>query len=138
MSDTLVDANILIDLFGADPDWLTWSRQQLVAATQRGALVINPIIYAEVAAMFATQRMLEDAFGADQYRRENLPWEAAFNAGRVFLSYRRAGGVKRSPLPDFYIGAHAEVRGYTLLTRDLARYRQAFPALRIISPQSHP
>ena len=79
-----------------------------------------------------------EALGGDRFMREDLPWEAAFSAGRAFLAYRRSGGAKRSPLPDFYIGAHAEVRGYDLLTRDLARYRQAFPALRIVSPETHP
>jgi predicted nucleic acid-binding protein len=138
MSDTLVDANVLIDVFAADPLWRDWSASRLLAARQSGELVINPIVYAEVAAAFATQRKLDDALGLEQYRRENLPWDAAFNAGRAFLAYRRAGGVKRSPLPDFYIGAHAEVKGYELLTRDQARYRQAFPALRIVSPESHP
>lgn len=138
MTDTLVDANVIIDIFGADPVWRDWSKERLLTAKREGALVINPIIYAEVAASFPTQRRLDDALGADRYHRENLPWEAAFNAGRAFLAYRRAGGTKRSPLPDFYIGAHAEVRGYNLLTRDFGRYRQAFPALRIVSPESHP
>lgn len=138
MSDTLVDANILIDIFADDPDWRDWSRDRLVAARKDGDLVINPIVYAEVAAAFPTQRKLDDALGPERYRRENLPWDAAFGAGRAFLAYRRAGGLKRSPLPDFYIAAHADVKGYNLLTRDLARYRQAFPALRIVSPESHP
>jgi predicted nucleic acid-binding protein len=100
--------------------------------------VINQLIYAEVSSAFATQRRLDDVLSTDAYRRESLPWEAAFNAGRAFLAYRRAGGTKRSPLPDFYIGAHAEVKGYVLLTRDVARYRAAFPSLKILSPDSHP
>lgn len=138
MTDTLVDANVMIDIFGADPEWQDWSRMQLLAAHRSGALVINPIVYAEVAASFPTQRQLDDALGVDRFRREDLPWDAAFNAGRAFLAYRRSGGTKRSPLPDFYIGAHAEVRGYDLLTRDYGRYRQAFPALRIVSPETRP
>jgi predicted nucleic acid-binding protein len=138
MSDTLVDANVLIDILAADPGWREWSRQRLLTARAAGNLVINPIVYAEVAAMFPTQRRLDEALGADRFVREDLPWEAAFGAGRAFLAYRRAGGTKRSPLPDFYIGAHAEVRGYDLLTRDIARYRQAFPALRIVSPETRP
>ena len=138
MSDTLVDANILIDLFSGDPDWAGWSRRYLVSAKRSGNLVLNPIVYAEVAATFPTQSMLDEALGSDRYRREDLPWDAAFNAGRAFLSYRRSGGLKRSPLPDFYIGAHAELMSYTLLTRDVGRYRQAFPTLRIISPETHP
>lgn len=138
MSDTLVDANVLIDIFAADPVWRDWSADQLLSARRTGELVINPIVYAEVAAAFPTQRKLDEALGAERYRREDLPWDAAFNAGRAFLAYRRAGGAKRSPLPDFYIGAHAEVKGYRLLTRDQARYRRAFPALRIVSPDTAP
>lgn len=138
MSDTLIDANVLIDIFANDAVWRNWSAQQVTLARQSGDLVINPIIYAEIAAAFPTQRRLDDALGPERYRRENLPWEAAFNAGRAFLAYRRAGGVKRSPLPDFYIGAHAEVKGYTLLTRDQARYRRSFPMLKIVSPETHP
>lgn len=138
MTDTLIDANVLIDIFGADQEWRDWSAGQLLAAHGRGRLVINQIVYAEVAATFPTQRKLDEALGARHYDRENLPWEAGFNAARAFLAYRRAGGVKRSPLPDFYIGAHAEVQGYVLLTRDPARYRQAFPTLKIIAPDIHP
>jgi predicted nucleic acid-binding protein len=138
MTDTLVDSNVFIDVFADDPDWRSWSVAQLTRAQQEGGLVINPLVYAEVASAFATQRRLDDALGADRFRREALPWEAAFNAGRAFVTYRRAGGLKRSPLPDFYIGAHAEVRGYRLLTRDQARYRQYFPTLNIISPETHP
>lgn len=138
MSDTLVDASILIDIFAADDRWQDWSAHQLASASRTGDLIINPIVYAEVAASFPTQRKLDEALGVERYKREALPWEAAFNAGRAFLAYRRSGGLKRSPLPDFYIGAHAEVQGYHLLTRDSVRYRQAFPALKIISPETHP
>jgi predicted nucleic acid-binding protein len=138
MTDTLVDTNVLIDVFGADADWLEWSRARLLEAAGHGDLVVNPIVYAELAAMFPTQRQLDHALPRDRYRREELPWDAAFNAGRAFLTYRRSGGAKRSPLPDFYIGAHAELHGYALLTRDPARYRQYFPMLRIIAPDTHP
>jgi predicted nucleic acid-binding protein len=138
MSDTLVDANILIDVFADDPEWRAWSVEHLTRARRDGDLIINPLVYAEVAAAFATQRKLDDALGAERFRREHLPWDAAFSAGRAFIAYRRAGGAKRSPLPDFYIGAHAEVRDYHLLTRDFSRYRQYFPTLKIISPETHP
>ena len=138
MTDTLVDSNVLIDVFADDPQWKVWSAAQLLRARREGQLVINPLIYAEVSSAFPTQRRLDDAVGPERYRRENLPWDAAFNAGRAFLAYRRAGGIKRSPLPDFYIGAHAEVKDYALLTRDIARYREAFPALKIVSPATHP
>ena len=96
MTDTLVDANVLIDIFGADQVWRDWSASELVAAHARGRLVINQIVYAEVAATFPTQRRLDDALGVRYYARENLPWEAGFNVARAFLAYRRAGGVKRS------------------------------------------
>jgi predicted nucleic acid-binding protein len=138
MTDTLVDANILIDIFAADPNWRDWSARRLAAANRSGRLVINQIIYAEVAATFPTQRKLDEALSPRRFEREGLPWEAAFNVARAFLVYRRGGGLKRSPLPDFYIGAHAEVQGYHLLTRDPTRYRQAFPTLKIISPETHP
>ncbi|MEJ8574076.1 type II toxin-antitoxin system VapC family toxin [Microbaculum marinum] len=138
MTDTLVDTNVLIDVFGADPNWVEWSRSRLRAAAGNGELVVNPMVYAELSAMFPTQRQLDHALPRDRYRREDLPWDAAFNAGRAFLAYRRAGGAKRSPLPDFYIGAHAEIHGYDLLTRDPARYRQFFPMLKLVTPDTHP
>lgn len=138
MTDTLVDSNVLIDIFSGDPGWKDWSARHLLLAREDGRLVINQLILAEISSAFPTQRRLDDVVGPDRYFRESLPWEAAFNAGRAFLTYRRAGGAKRSPLPDFYIGAHAEVRNYQLLTRDLARYRQYFPTLKIVSPETHP
>jgi predicted nucleic acid-binding protein len=137
MTDTLVDSNVLIDIFADDPRWKDWSLGQLLRARGEGRLVINPLIYAEISSAFPTQRKLDEALGPERYRREDLPWDAAFNAGRAFLAYRRAGGIKRSPLPDFYIGAHAEVKEYVLLTRDQARYRQYFPTLKIVSPETH-
>jgi predicted nucleic acid-binding protein len=99
-------------------------------------LVINPIIYAEVAVGFDAPEDVEAALPADGYRREPLPYEAAFAAGKAFLDYRRRGGTRTSPLPDFYIGAHAAVRGYRLLTRDAARYRTYFPAVELIAPRA--
>jgi len=137
MMDTLVDANVLIDFLAADPSWKDWSKDQIATAHEAGQVIINPIVYAEVSAMFPTQRKLDEVLGQGRYKRENLPWDAAFNAGRAFVAYRRAAGAKRSPLPDFYIGAHAELRSYALLTRDPARYRQYFPTLKIIAPDTH-
>ncbi len=100
----------------------------------QAVLVINALVYAEVSVGFATIEELEAAIPRDLYRREDLPYEAAFLAGKVFLRYRQGGGAKRSPLPDFYIGAHAAVAGYRLLTRDATRYRTYFPSLELISP----
>ena len=138
MSDTLVDSNVLVDILQDDPDWEEWSEARLNDARLQGNLVINPIIYAEISAGYPMQRQTDQALSASTYRRENLPWDAAFTAARAFLAYRHSGGLKRSPLPDFYIGAHADVRGYFLLTRDPGRYRSYFPTLRIIAPDTHP
>ena len=129
----LVDANVLLDIFIEDPTWAAWSETALVEALDVGPLIINPIVYAEIAVRFERIEELEDALPR-QIEREALPWEAAFLAGKRFLAYRRRGGPKRSPLPDFYIGAHALVTGRVLLTRDASRYRTAFPSLALISP----
>lgn len=130
----LVDTNVILDVFTVDPVWHDWSSDALVDAADRARLVVNPIIYAEVSARFATVDELEAELPADVYRREALPWEAAFLAGKAFVAYRGRGGSRRSPLPDFYIGAHALVSGYALLTRDAARYRSYFPRLVVIAP----
>jgi Predicted nucleic acid-binding protein, contains PIN domain len=135
---TLVDTNVLIDVFHTPSDFTLWSTTQLAAARSAGPLLINPLIYAEMAAGYAVQDGLEAALAPSLFRREELPWEAAFAAGHVFLQYRRSGGDRRSPLPDFYIGAHAMVKGYRLLTRDTPRYRTYFPLLTLISPETHP
>ena len=100
--------------------------------------MINQVVYAEMAAGFALEARLDAALSPSRFVREDLPWEAAFVAGHAFLAYRRGGGPKRSPSPDFYIGAHAAIRGYSLLTRDLHRYRAYFPMLRIVAPETHP
>jgi predicted nucleic acid-binding protein len=100
-----------------------------------GMLVINPIIYAEVSIGFERVEDLDEVLPADSFRRDSLPWEAAFLAGKCFLAYRRKGGIRRSPLPDFYIGAHAAVAGLPLLTRDARRYRTYFPHLSLLAPE---
>src|ERR1700693_910796 len=133
MAGTLVDSNVLLDVFTADPHWGEWSERQLADALDRGPALINPISSAEISISFARIEELEDAL-APELEREALPWEAAFLAGKCFLEYRRRGGTRRSPLPDFYIGAHATVTGMTLLTRDACRYSTYFPKLKIIAP----
>lgn len=130
----LVDANVLLDIFTQDPSWFDWSASALGDVAEQASLVINPLIYAEVSVRFARIEELEEALPSTMYRRESLPWEAAFLAGKAHVEYRRRGGPRRSPLPDFYIGAHAAVRGHALLTRDAARYRTYFPRLRIVAP----
>lgn len=134
MTATLVDSNVILDVVTEDSEWLDWSASALAKQANEGRLIVNPIVYAEVAARFERIDDLEDALPADYYERQPLPWEAAFLAGRSFVTYRHRGGQRRSPLPDFYIGAHAAVAGLTLLTRDARRYRTYFPRLEIIAP----
>ena len=111
-----------------------WRPQALAAHAERSVLLINPLIYAEVSVGFDRIEDVEAALPLDLYRREPVPFEAAFLAGKAFLAYRRRGGDKRSPLPDFFIGGHAAVGGYVLLTRDTARYRTYFPKLVVVEP----
>ena len=132
----LVDSNVLLDILVEDPGWYHWSSQQLAQCAEDSVLVINPIIFAEVSIGFQHVEELEAALPTDIFERHPLPWEASFLAGKSFLAYRRAGGTRRSPLPDFFIGAHALVHGMTLLTRDAARYRSYFPRLTLIAPES--
>lgn len=132
-SGVLVDSNVLLDLFTEDPAWAAWSDAHLGEAFDAGKVVINPIVYAEISVAFERIETLE-AILPERLGREDLPWEAAFLAGKCFLEYRRRGGTRRSPLPDFYIGAHAAVAGYRLFTRDAARYRTYFPKLDLITP----
>ncbi|MEO3389182.1 type II toxin-antitoxin system VapC family toxin [Mesorhizobium sp. CAU 1741] len=135
---TLIDTNVLLDLFEVGGEWEAWSLEQVAIAREVGPVVINPLIYAEMAAGFDREAELEAALPPTKFTREDLPWQAAFLAGRAFLLYRRSGGAKRSPLPDFYVGAHAAVAGHSLLTRDHARYASYFPTLRIIAPETRP
>ncbi|MEO5679107.1 MAG: type II toxin-antitoxin system VapC family toxin [Acidimicrobiales bacterium] len=133
-SGTLVDANVLLDVLTEDPVWLDWSAGMLLAAAESGPLWINPVVYAEVSARFTRIEDLEDALPAEDYRRAQLPWEAAFLAGKAFLQYRRRGGPRSSTLPDFFIGAHAAVARIDLLTRDAGRFRTYFPSVHLITP----
>lgn len=131
---TLVDSNVILDVVTEDSEWFDWSAAMLARAAEQGTLVINPLVYAEVSLAFGRIEDLDDAIPEDYYARDPLPWEAAFLAARAFLQYRRKGGVRRHPLPDFYIGAHAAVAGYALLTRDPRRYRTYFPRLTLLAP----
>ena len=134
MPEILVDSNVLIDIFTEDPVWCDWSSSAIEEHAETSVLLINPIIYAEVSVRFSRIEELDEALPTDLFRRDPLPWEAGFLAGKSFLRYRQSGGARRSPLPDFYIGAHAAIRGAALLTRDASRYRTSFPALRLLSP----
>jgi len=131
---TLVDSNVILDVLTDDQEWGDWSSAMLADAARSGSLAINPIIYAEVAIRFKRIEDLDDALPESYYRRLPLPFEAAFLTGQCFLKYRKRGGARLTPMPDFYIGAHAALAGLTLLTRDAKRYRAYFPKLRIIAP----
>lgn len=137
-SVTLVDANVLLDVFTDDPEWSDWSSEALVRAADAGALAINAVIYGEVSTRFSRIEDLDAALPAEFFAREPIPYTAAFLAGKSYLEYRRRGGARRSPLPDFFIGAHAAVARMRLLTRDATRYRTYFPGLSLIAPDADP
>ena len=130
----LFDTSVLLDIATADPVWLPWSEKEFRTAAAQGPIAINPIIYAELAPAFTTAEELERWLDPAVFQRLPLPYAAGWIAAREFLKYRRSGGVKTSPLPDFYIGAHAEVEGHTIVTRDAARYRTYFPKVVLITP----
>jgi predicted nucleic acid-binding protein len=125
---------VLLDLITGDEQWADWSAEQIARAMDAGRLVINPLIYAEVSVGYESVEELDGLLSPSDFDREPLPYVAGFAAGKAFLRYRRGGGDKRSPMPDFYIGAHAAVAGYRLLTRDARRYRAYYPTVEIIAP----
>lgn len=117
-----------------DPEWLSWSATAVEHAANASRLVINAIIYAEVSVRYSRIEDLDAALPKAMFEREAIPYEAGFLAGKSFLAYRQRGGPKRSPLPDFFIGAHAAIAGYRLLTRDASHYRSYFPSVPLIAP----
>ena len=134
MTAVLVDSNVLLDVMTEDSRWLPWSAATLEQIADRSRLVVNPIVYAEVSIRYSRIEDLEDALPRTLFDREAIPYEAAFLVGKAFAAYQRRGGAKTSPLPDFFIGAHAAIAGYRLMTRDAARYRTYFPKLDLIAP----
>jgi hypothetical protein len=130
----LVDTNVLLDVLEDDPEWANWSQAKLDAAIATDTLAINPIIYSELSLAFARIEELEAVIADASLNVEPIPREALFLAGKVFLRYRRAHGIKRSVLPDFYVGAHAAIAHCPILTRDVARYRTYFPTVPLIAP----
>ncbi len=133
MKNILIDSNILLDILTEDLHWFEWSAGQLEFLAEHRILRINPIIYSEISIGFDRIEDLDKALPSEIVRTP-LPWEAAFLAGKVFVQYRRNGGIKTHHLPDFFIGAHAAVSGMALLTRDVARYKTYFPRLELIHP----
>jgi hypothetical protein len=130
----LVDSNVLLDVLTEDERWFGWSSDSLARCADASILAINPVIFAEVSIRFGRIEDLDAALPATDLERLPLPFEAAFLAGKAFLRYRRRGGARSAPLPDFFIGAHAAVSGLRLLTRDPRRYRSYFPRLSLIAP----
>lgn len=135
---TLVDTNVLIDVWGPAGRETKWSASAITQCRRDGALVINTIVWSELAPLISTAAALRRAVDMLKLDRELLPWEAAFLAGVTHSRYRRAGGLRERTLPDFFIGAHAVVAGHRLLTRDAARYRSYFADLDIMSPENYP
>lgn len=136
MTRVLVDTNVLVDLLTDDPVWADWSTDAFCACADHARLVVDTTVYAELAVRYETVEALEQMIEAAGLGREHVPWSAAYLAGRAFEQYRRGGGTRRSPLPDFYIGAHAAVAGMQLLTRDASRYRTYFPTVELIAPDT--
>ena len=135
----LVDTNVLLDIATRDAAWFPWSAGKLQEVQAGGETAINPVIYTELLPAYTSAGELDRILvPAARFRRLPLPYSAAVPAARAFAAYREAGGTKTSPLPDFYIGAHAEAEGLTLLTRDATRYRTYFPAVPLICPDASP
>jgi len=138
MTSTLIDTNVLVDVIEMRPVWSEWAARHLESLSEEGDLVINQIAYAEASVPYDDQREFERIINSAWLQREDLPWPAAYRAGKAFREYRRRGGLRNQTLPDFFIGAHAAVKTYRLLTRDAARFRTYFPELDIVAPDSHP
>lgn len=130
----LVDTNVLVDVLQDDPQWSDWSIGQLRAQAAVHELVINPVVYAEVSLSFSTIEALDQVLSKLELTVREIPRPALFLAGKAFAQYRRRGGNKVQVLPDFFIGAHAAVQGWPLLTRDASRFRTYFPGLEVLAP----
>jgi predicted nucleic acid-binding protein len=133
---TLIDSNVLIDIFGKDPDWWRWSLSQMDEAKLSGPLLINDVIHAEASIRYRTIERFDAALAAAGVTVVAIPREALFLAGKTFIKYRDAGGPRPGVLPDFFVGAHATVQRLSLLTRDVRRYRHYFPAVELIAPEA--
>jgi predicted nucleic acid-binding protein len=134
----LVDANIIIDLVEGNSSWTHWAERQIIEARLEDALVFNVVIAAEVAHMFKSTERYRNLFDPNVWEFEDIPFDAGLRAGQAHRLYRERGGKREQTLPDFLIGAHADIAGHTLITRDAARYRTYFPSLTIIAPDTNP
>jgi predicted nucleic acid-binding protein len=131
----LVDSNVLLDILLDDPEWASWSQSQLDLWARRGPLLVNPMVYAELAAGFDSVRALDDTLDEAGLEFEEIPRDALFLAAKAHVLYRRRGGRRRGVLADFFVGAHAAVRRLPLLTRDIRRYRSYFPTVTLVGPK---
>ena len=138
MTSVLIDTNIIIDVFGPETPFKIWSSEIILALKPDAQFILSPVVWSELAGMMASEDVLAQSLARLNPVREALPFTAAYQAGLAHQRYRRAGGQRERTLPDFLIGAHAAARSHWLLTRDAARYRTYFPALDIISPETHP
>jgi len=136
MNGSFIDAKVLLDIATADPNWMAWLQEQLRAAAVRGMVYVNPIIYAELAPAFNSKEELDRFLDPSFFRRAPLPYDAGWVAAQAFIKYRRGGGLRSAPLPDFYVGAHAEIEGLTLISRDAARYKTYFPSVELVAPST--
>ena len=130
----LVDTNVILDLINDDPKWRPWSVSQIASLGKSRELWINVMIYTELLPAYSSEDRLKRYLRASPFIRKPLPYSAAGPTARAFAEYRKQGGVKTAPLPDFFIGAHAEAEGLTLLTRDANRYQTYFPKVELICP----
>ncbi len=134
MTGVLVDSNVVLDIFLDDPNWAEWAESTLGKYSNTATLYINPIIYSEVSIGFERIEELESAINRGGFQILEIPKEALFLAGKAYLKYKRGKGIKKSPLPDFYIGAQAAVLNLDLITRDISQYHTYFPTVKLISP----
>lgn len=137
MTSTFVDSNVLIDILGAAGTHRSWAVRRMTEQREKGRLVVNQIVFSELAAMLPLDK-LSATLSAMQIEREPLLFEASWHAGIAHAYYRKSGGLRERTLPDFLIGAQASHHGHELLTRDPKRYRSYFPDLQIIGPDTHP
>lgn len=134
MRGVLIDSNVILDVFLDDPNWASWSEKILDFYSQKTILYINPIIYTEISIGFKCIEELEQAVAKSEFVMLDIPKEALFLAGKAFYQYKRKKGIKRTTLPDFFIGAQAVILGLNLITRDVSRYRTYYPKIKIITP----
>lgn len=138
MTSTLIDTNVFLDVVEERPDWFSWARRRVLEARRTGNVVICPVVFAEASIPYEDEQAFAKLIDMAGFVKEDLPFDCAFKAAKAHFEYRKRGGVRTTTLPDFFIGAHALVKGYRLLTRDAARFQTYFPELDIIAPESHP